>query len=289
MSIESGMPSNPLILCHPLLPPSIFPSIRVFSSDSVLCIRWPSIGVSASSSVLSIYWKYWCWSWNFNTLATWCEELTHWKRPWCWERLKAGGEGDDRGWDGCMASLTQWTLNWVNSGNWWWTGTPGMLQSIGSQRVGHDWETALNWTELNLHTYLAQDKEKMRRRFDGKRRCCESTIRWNIRSAATRVSSHNPWLLTHVLGGYQPPKHKICGCFITTTFQMSHKFLLWPNLRQNNTGSTFWKRYFQSVKVAQNCYNILYVNLASICTLSTAFEERRAKLCFLVTPLLFRN
>ena len=71
-------------------------------------------------------------------LATWCEELTHLKRPWCWERLGAGGEGDDRGWDGWMASLTQWTWVWVNSGSWWWTGRPGMLQSVGLQRVGHD-------------------------------------------------------------------------------------------------------------------------------------------------------
>ena len=87
----------------------------------------------------------WCWSWNANTLATWCEELTHLQRPWCWEKLKAGGEGDDREWDGWMASLTQWTWVWVNSGSWWWTGRPGVLQSIGSQRVGHDWVTELNW------------------------------------------------------------------------------------------------------------------------------------------------
>ena len=58
---------------------------------------------------LGVHWKDWCWSWNCNTLATWCEELTHWKRPQCWERLRAGGEGDNRGWDGWMASLTQWT------------------------------------------------------------------------------------------------------------------------------------------------------------------------------------
>ena len=77
-------------------------------------------------------------------LATWCEELTHWKRPWCWERLKAGGEGDDRGWDGWMASLTQWTWLWAVSGSWWWTGRPGVLQSTGSQRVGHNWATELN-------------------------------------------------------------------------------------------------------------------------------------------------
>ena len=70
-------------------------------------------------AVLSVHWKDWCWSWNSNTMATWCEELTHLKRPWCWERLKAGGEGDDRGWDGWMTSLTQWTWVWVNSGSWW--------------------------------------------------------------------------------------------------------------------------------------------------------------------------
>ena len=70
--------------------------------------------------VLNIHWKDWCWSWNSNTLATWGEELTHLKRPWCWERLRAG-EGDDSGWDGWMASLTQWTWVWVDSKNWWWT------------------------------------------------------------------------------------------------------------------------------------------------------------------------
>ena len=63
------------------------------------------------------------------------------KRPWCWERLRAGGEGDDRWWDGWMASQTQWTRVWVNSRSWWWTVRPGMLQSIGMQRVGHEWAT----------------------------------------------------------------------------------------------------------------------------------------------------
>ena len=95
--------------------------------------------------------RTWCWSWNSNTLATWCEELTHLKRPCCWERLKAEGEGDDRGWDVCMASLTQWTWVWVSSGSWWWTGKPGVLQSLESQRVGHDWATELNWTDTVLH------------------------------------------------------------------------------------------------------------------------------------------
>ena len=80
---------------------------------------------------------------NSNPLATWREELTHLKRPWCWERLKVGGKGDDRGWDGGMESPTQWTWVWVNSGSWWWTRRPGVLQSMGSLRVGHDWGTEL--------------------------------------------------------------------------------------------------------------------------------------------------
>ena len=112
----------------------------------------------------SLHWKDGCWSWSFSTLATWCEELTHWKRPWCWERLKAGGEGDDRGWDGWMASWTQWTWVWVSSGSWWWTGKPGMVQSMGSQRVRYEWATELNWTELKYgkpcaRSHIAREEE----------------------------------------------------------------------------------------------------------------------------------
>ena len=90
-----------------------------------------------------------CWRLGWRilsiTLATWCKELTHLKRPWCWEWLKEGGEGEDRGWDGWMASPTQWTWVWVNSRSWWWTGRPGVLLSVGSQRVGHDWATELTY------------------------------------------------------------------------------------------------------------------------------------------------
>ena len=68
-------------------------------------------------------------------------------KDWCWEGLGAGGEGDDRGWDGWMASLTRWTGVWVNSGSWWWTGRPGVLRFMGSRRVGHDWVPELNWTD----------------------------------------------------------------------------------------------------------------------------------------------
>ena len=117
---------------------------------------WESLGLqgaptspSSRNSVLNIHWKDWCWSWNSNTLATWCEEPTHLKRPWCWERLKAWKERDDRGWDIWMASRTQWAWVSVGSGNWWWTGKPSMRQCMESQRVGHNWAIELNWTELN--------------------------------------------------------------------------------------------------------------------------------------------
>ena len=101
---------------------------------------------SAAATVhhLNAHWKDWCQNWNTDTSATWCKELTPLKKPWCWERLKAGGEGDDRGWDGWMASPTRWTWVWINSGSWWWTGRPGVLQSMGWQGLGHDGATELN-------------------------------------------------------------------------------------------------------------------------------------------------
>ena len=121
-------------------------------------------------SILNIQGKDYCWSWSSNTSATWCKVLTHWKRSWCWEKLRARGEGGDKGWDGWMASLTQWTCclvvqscltlsepmncslpafpvlyhlpelaqTHVHCGR---TGKPGVLQSMGSQRVKHDLAT----------------------------------------------------------------------------------------------------------------------------------------------------
>ena len=112
---------------------------------------WESLGLqgdptspSSRKSILYLHWKDWCWSGRSNTLATWCEELTHWKRPWCWERLKAAGEGDVRGWAGWMTWLTRWTWVWASSRSWWWTGKSGMLAK--SQTWLNDW-TELNWTE----------------------------------------------------------------------------------------------------------------------------------------------
>ena len=125
--------------------------------EKTLKKTWESLGLQGDPtspswrrSALGVHWKDWCWSWNSNTLATSCEELTHWKRPWCWEGLGAGGEGDDRGWDGWMASPTRRAWVWVNSRSWWWTGRPGMLWFMGSQRVGHDWATELNWIQGSL-------------------------------------------------------------------------------------------------------------------------------------------
>ena len=83
-----------------------------------------------------------------------------WKRPWCWERLKVGEEGDNRKWDGWMVSLIQWTWVWVSSGSWWWIGRPGMLQSMGLQRIGQDWVTELSWIELNGWFMLRFDRKQ---------------------------------------------------------------------------------------------------------------------------------
>ena len=99
---------------------------------------------------MNVHWKGWCWT--SNTWATWCEESTHWKISWCWERLRAGGEEGDRGWDGWITSPTQWMWVWANSGKEWRTGKLGMLPSTGSQRVGRDLMTNNN----NKYIYSGQ-------------------------------------------------------------------------------------------------------------------------------------
>ena len=115
---------------------------------------WESLGLQGDPtspfwkrSALGFLWREWCWSWNSSTLVTSCEELTHWKRPWCWEGLGAGGEGDDRGWDGWMASLTRWAWVWVNSGVCDGQGGLACCDSWG--RKESDMTERLNWTELN--------------------------------------------------------------------------------------------------------------------------------------------
>ena len=120
---------------------------------------WESLGLqgdqisqSSRKSVLNIHWKDLMLKLKLQYLVTWWEELAHWKRPWCWERLKAGGEGDDRGWDVWMASLTEWIWHWANSRSWWRTGKPGMLQSMGS----HDWATELNSSSYASKNWFPQ-------------------------------------------------------------------------------------------------------------------------------------
>ena len=126
---------------------------------------WESLGLQGDPtspfwrrSALGFLWKEWWWGWNSSALGTSCEELTHWKRPWCWEGLGAGGEGDDGGWDGWMASLTRWTWVWVSSGSWWWTGRPGVLWFMGSRRVGHDWATDLIWWLIYVEVWQKSTK-----------------------------------------------------------------------------------------------------------------------------------
>ena len=96
---------------------------------------------SVRKSTLNTHWKGWCWRWNTGILVTLCEQPTHWKSPWCWERLRAEGKESVRGWDGWMALPMHRTWTWANSKRWWGTRRPGVLQSMGSQRVRHDWAT----------------------------------------------------------------------------------------------------------------------------------------------------
>ena len=116
---------------------------------------WESLGLQGDQtsqswrkSVLNIHWKDWYWSWSSNTLTIWCEELTHWKRPWCWERRKEGGEGDHTGWDGWMASPTRWTWVWASPGSWWWRGKLECCSPWGHKES--DTTEWLNWTETSI-------------------------------------------------------------------------------------------------------------------------------------------
>ena len=128
-----------VLLCLPEGDPHLWPSfLKSLHHQLVDC------GCHLSSQFLcqfsklkqfNSHFKFTVGSWSSSTLATWCKELTHWKRPWCWGSLKAGGEGEDRGWDGWMAPSTQWTWVWASSRTWWRMGKPGMLQAVGSQRV----------------------------------------------------------------------------------------------------------------------------------------------------------
>ena len=120
-------------------------TLKIWSRNNIFLMASNNLELSGFTELLlkkKFYLKYVL---HLATVIKSCLELTHWKRLWCWEGLGAGGEGDDRGWDGWMASLTRWTWVSVNSGTWCWTGRPGVLRFMGLQRVGHNWATELNW------------------------------------------------------------------------------------------------------------------------------------------------
>ena len=154
------MPSSHLILCHPLFPlPQSLPASESFPTSQLFAWGGQSTGVSALASFFPRNPR--ADLLQNGLVGSPCSPRDSQESsptpqfksinssghqfPWCWKRFRAG-EGDDRGWDGGMASPTQWTWVWVNSRRWWWTGRPGVLQSMGSQRVGHDWAAELNWT-----------------------------------------------------------------------------------------------------------------------------------------------
>ena len=127
---------------------SIFFSIMVYHRILNIWLAKKFLWVFLDRVIQKSEWTFWPTSSLCYTVGLWPPHAKSWLtgKDWCWEGLGAGGEGDDRGWDGWMASPTRWTWVWVNSGSWWGTGSPGVLQSMGSQRVGHDWATELNWT-----------------------------------------------------------------------------------------------------------------------------------------------
>ena len=126
-------------------------------------LRVPWMARGSNQSILKeispdIHWKDWRWSWNYNTLDTWCEELTHFKRPWCWERLKVGGEGDDRGWDGWMASPIWWTWVWVSSGRWWREAWCAAVHGVTRSRTRlSNWTDQTLWTRGPLYSSVGQN------------------------------------------------------------------------------------------------------------------------------------
>ena len=151
-----------------------------------------------------MHWKDWCWSWSSNPLATWYKEPTS-EMTLMRERLRTWGEGDDRGWDGRMASPTQWTWVWARSGRWWRTGKPGVLQSMGLQRVGHDWATEQQKSGISpvslggaYHPLPMQETKETRIQSLG----CEDPLEEDMAIHPSILAWRIPW--TGKPGGLQP-------------------------------------------------------------------------------------
>ena len=202
---------------------------------------WESFGLQEDPtspfwrrSTLGFLWKDWCWSWNSSTLATSWEELTHWKRLWCWERVGAGGERGEPGWDGWMASLTRWTCVWVRSGRWWWTGRLGVLRFMGSQRFGHDWGTELNWTELKRGLETGLKKEDALKAFQQQRIAGLKVKQWES--------------VRHILGG------RVNGSFWLS---------LWVRIGKSSSGGPIlrnWMSGFYWLEMLSCCQRLFEQN-----------------------------
>jgi len=176
--------------------------------------------------------------WSSNTLATWCEEPTHLKTPGRWERLMAGGEGDNRRWDGWMASPTQWTWVWVSSGSWWWAGRPGVLQSMGSQRVRYDWMTELTSSIFSLFSLSAfvSNREVLVLALDFSHFLTSVSLKFHVFQhlhlvlAIQTVPTYNPDLHSHIS---MTLKTFLLGPSITSKSHVQNQILHLP--------VTFWK------------------------------------------------
>ena len=194
---------------------------------------WESLGLqgdrtspSSRKSVLNIIGRTDRLSGNSNTLATWCEELSRWKRLWCWERLKVGRQGDKKGWDCWMVSLAQWIWVWVNSGSCWWTGRPGVLQSMGLQRVRHDWATELHRTEP------------------------PGTLNFKYLKLNLKVSSWVTLATSQALNSHM----RVINIVLESTFPSSWRFPLDDILQEGLTWALIWAwcRHFYSQIIGQD-------------------------------------
>ena len=215
------------------------------SNQSILKVISP--GYSLEGLMLKLKLQY---------LATSCKELTHWERLWCWEGFGAGGEGDDKWWDGWIASLTPRTWVLVNSGRWWWTGRPGILWFMGSQRVRHNWATELNWIDafnIGAWQYVRQILTSMKGEINN-----NIVIVGDINTLLTPVGSHvrHYWQNGGMVPGPLPsfrrhgPRMKDLGPVILTCFSSPQLSWLKRNIKVLNCS---WEEHENAQSLLQLC------------------------------------